>query len=370
MWGAEKQLLQLIQYLQNSKHSFKVFSRSVDGLPNREIISKKGLIHRLPTTTVPGLSMLLFTLMLPFALLRSHFQKKFDLIHLPLPDLYLCTVAITRYLLDIPVIARIAADELDLSYSHGFWRLARFYIRSIILKMEAIQTLNPYAQKQAKNLGVPSDQIFLIPNGVRVPDRTKEYGDLTNQILYVGAMRHYPRKRRIEQKNLIYLIDAFGNSLDSVGKDKKLILVGDGNYRPVLEVYVSSKGLENNIEFVGYQTNVWKFLFNADIFVNPSHYEGMPNSVLEAMAAGLYVLCSDIPEHRYLIGDNEYGDLFEKSDKSAFVEALTRFYSNPDKCIQKAKRARELIQQSFSISICSMDTLTMFYRVVKMKDRS
>ena len=106
-----------------------------------------------------------------------------------------------------------------------------------------------------------------------------------------------------------------------------------------------------------------QFLYS-DIFVNASHFEGMPNTVLEAMAAGVCVLCSDIPEHRFIIGNNEYGELFDKSDVKDLTSKLIRFYNNPERFIEKAHKGRELIQRRFSMEKISESVLSMFSKVI------
>ncbi|GAI79210.1 unnamed protein product, partial [marine sediment metagenome] len=64
--------------------------------------------------------------------------------------------------------------------------------------------------------------------------------------------------------------------------DLRLILVGDGNYRTYLERYVHEKGVQSKVSFEGYQLYIDRYILDSDIFINPSHVEGMPNTVLEA----------------------------------------------------------------------------------------
>jgi glycosyltransferase involved in cell wall biosynthesis len=103
-------------------------------------------------------------------------------------------------------------------------------------------------------------------------------------VLFVGHLQ--------ERKGVDLLIRAFRQVLDA-GVDAHLVIVGgpveaeDLHYVELLEVIVSESGLNEYVVFVGPQADVIKYLFAADVFCLPSHREGMPNVLLEAMACGL-----------------------------------------------------------------------------------
>ena len=363
MWGAEKQLLRIATMLKSTPHRVTIISKRMKGSPNREHLSDRINIERVFTTGIPGLSMLLFTIALPIILLRIHLKERINIIVLPLPDFFIFTVSLLTKLLRIPLIARVAADELNPIYSHGFWYIVRLMIRSFILKTDAIQTLNPTTHRIALEQFCDPNKVYLIPNGVDLPEIPKDYNNLSKRILYVGAMRHYPDKLRVEQKNLMGLIDAFGELLKLM-PDIKLVLVGDGNYRTHLEAYTRSKRWETSVSFEGYQRDVRNYHYNSDILVNASHYEGLPNAVIEAMATGMYVLCSDILEHRYLLGNNKYGGLFDRLRSQSFVEKVVSFYDKPEVYIKKAGKARKLVEERFSIDTTFHLMMSMFVKVV------
>ena len=363
MGGAQRQLIRIAEELKSTRVKITVLSAQVKNCVAQEEVSENFIIKRLPTTTIPGLSMFLFMLLLPLALFIQHIRYRFNLIYLPLPDIFIIDLLMIRAILRIPVIARIAATELDLKYYHDSWLSIKLLIKSSILRMDAVQVLNPETFKRALDEGRTNQNTYLIANGVVIPNQQRAYPKLTNEIIYVGAMRHRPERLTIEQKNLVFLIDAIEQFLEDY-PEHRLVMIGDGNYRAHLERYVQSKGLQNNIHFLGYKTEVWSYLLYSDIFVNASHFEGMPNTVLEAMAAGVFVLCSDIPEHRFIIGNNEYGELFDKSDVKDLTSKLIRFYNNPERFIEKAHKGRELIQRRFSMEKISESVLSMFSKVI------
>jgi len=79
----------------------------------------------------------------------------------------------------------------------------------MILNCDAIQTLNDQVFTYAKSIGVDEKQLYIISNGIENVYETKDYKKLTKKIVYIGAMRYFPKKHKIEQKNLQFLIQAF-----------------------------------------------------------------------------------------------------------------------------------------------------------------
>lgn len=94
------------------------------------------------------------------------------------------------------------------------------------------------------------------------------------------------------QKNHEFLIDLF-NELHKVNSDSVLVLVGKGNLENKIKNKVKKLGLENDVLFLGVRKDIPKLLCAFDLFLFPSFYEGMPNTVIEAQTTGLPCLISD-----------------------------------------------------------------------------
>jgi glycosyltransferase EpsD len=103
--------------------------------------------------------------------------------------------------------------------------------------------------------------------------------------------------------------------------EMRFILVGDGKYLKKMKQYARDANLEQYIAFPGEQDNVLDYYSIFDVFVLPSFWEGLPYVLLEAMACGLPVICSSIPNHLEVVKNNhcaltinpyEMDDLFHK----------------------------------------------------------
>lgn len=107
----------------------------------------------------------------------------------------------------------------------------------------------------------------------------------------------------------------------------KLCFVGDGYLRKKLEDQVASLGLESKIAFLGYRSDVPELLAAADILVLASDREGLPRSIMEAMASGLPVVATDIRGNRDLLEGNA-GVLVEPRSPDQLSEAIDCIFSD------------------------------------------
>lgn len=150
----------------------------------------------------------------------------------------------------------------------------------------------------------------------------------------------------IERKGHIYLLRA----LEKMGEERerlRVLLVGDGPLEESLRGFVRDAGLERHVVFAGYREDIPRLLAGADIYVLPSLSEGMPRSILEAMAMELPVITSDIRGCRELVVDGETGLLVPPADAGALAEALCRLAGDADLRRRMGEAGRQRVQQEF-----------------------
>ncbi|MGQ9667117.1 MAG: glycosyltransferase family 4 protein [Anaerolineae bacterium] len=150
----------------------------------------------------------------------------------------------------------------------------------------------------------------------------------------------------IERKGHIYLLKA----LELLGAEAgalRLLLVGDGPLEDSLRKFVRDAGLESRVTFAGYREDIPRLLAGADIYVLASLSEGMPRSILEAMAMELPVIASDIRGCRELVGHGEPGLLVPPADAGALAEALCRLADDAKLRQSMGRAGRRRVLQEF-----------------------
>ena len=140
----------------------------------------------------------------------------------------------------------------------------------------------------------------------------------------------------------------------------RLLLVGEGSQRFRLGTLARELGIEDTIEFVGYQTLIQPWLARMDCFVLPSRYEGCSNALLEAMAAGRPVIATRVGGTPELVDDGVSGLLVPSEDAEALARAIVDLCCDTEKAKQMAARAKERVQQRFALSRMVCET-TDFY---------
>ena len=149
--------------------------------------------------------------------------------------------------------------------------------------------------------------------------------------------------RLVHQKGLDLLLEALAGC-PGPAASWPLVLVGDGVERPALERQALSAGLVDRVQFAGFQRDPLPFLLGASVFVLPSRFEGMPNALLEAMAAGLAVIVSDAsPGPLEVVEHRRSGLVVPAGDVEALASALAELAADPQLCRALGRAARRRI---------------------------
>lgn len=151
--------------------------------------------------------------------------------------------------------------------------------------------------------------------------------------------------RITKEKGLGYLLSALSNLDKEWPKNSYIIVVGDGNYLAEFTREISSFQHRDKIVVVGSQSNVKDYLFASDFFIQPSLHENHSISLLEAMAAHLPAIATDVGGNSEIIKENVVGVLIEPFDAFQIYYALKQFFTDYDKL---AQYKRNIMQYNFS----------------------
>jgi glycosyltransferase involved in cell wall biosynthesis len=146
-------------------------------------------------------------------------------------------------------------------------------------------------------------------------------------------------------------------------KRKKMIIVGDGPQREELAVLAHSLGIASDVRFIGFRSDRLEFLRGFDVFVLASRLEGIPRCLMEAMAAGIPVIASDIPGCTDLIEHGQTGLLFELNSVESLLNNLLDARS-PEIAKRLATNGRRHILENYSAAAMSRQYEKIYDRLL------
>jgi glycosyltransferase involved in cell wall biosynthesis len=157
----------------------------------------------------------------------------------------------------------------------------------------------------------------------------------TRIALTVGRLNH--------QKGYADIIPAI-SSITQEFPDVRFLWVGEGEEKENLVRKIKEHSVEDKVLFLGYRSDVPRLLKAADVFVFPTHFEGLPFSAIEAMANGLPIIASDASSIPEIIEHKVHGLLFSTGDSCELLEKLRWALRYPEKMQEMAEKAKLHVQ--------------------------
>jgi glycosyltransferase involved in cell wall biosynthesis len=148
------------------------------------------------------------------------------------------------------------------------------------------------------------------------------------------------------------------------GRPFEAVFVGDGPDRPAVEEEVRRLGLEPAVELLGERDDVPELLGTADVFVLSSHSEGLPLSILEAMAAGLPVVASNVGGVSEVVVDGDTGLLVPPGDAQSLAAAIERLLEDPPLCRRLGEAGQNRVAEHFDLAAVQQAHLDLYRRVL------
>mgnify|MGYP004459216929 FL=1 len=179
----------------------------------------------------------------------------------------------------------------------------------------------------------------IIGNPIRVNLPVWDSVDHEHIIIAVG--------RLTEQKNWPMLLNVF-KRFKSRNKEYRLEIYGTGELQETLQNRIDSMSLSNSVQLCGHSDHIGERLKKAEIYVSTSDYEGISNSMLEAMAVGVPVICTDCPAGgaRAYIQNGENGFLVPVRDEEMLLSRMEELCSSKElqtKFSQEERKLREIL---------------------------
>jgi glycogen(starch) synthase len=212
--------------------------------------------------------------------------------------------------------------------------------RCIVRSADRITGVSAAVASHAGSLGASSSQVQVIPNGV---DTSLFFpAEQVPEIPIVLAVG-----RLVPNKGMDTLVKSVPGVLRSV-PNVRFVIAGDGPTNSSLRKLVESLGVEDSVEFLGHRSDVPDLLRGATVFSRPSTLEGMPLTVLEAMATGLPVVATPVGGTPELIVDGQNGYLTPVGDSAELADAIAMVLSDPDGAARMGLRNLETVRSEYT----------------------
>jgi glycosyltransferase involved in cell wall biosynthesis len=245
------------------------------------------------------------------------------------------------------IVSSIRTHNLDKPWWQLFLdrRTARWACRVVFNSREAV----PFA---LANEGVTEEQVVYIVNGARISP-AKPDAKTAALRAELGLPHRNPKvlgmvARLHPQKGHIDLLRAFALVLKEV-PETILLVIGDGALRKTLEHETARLGISDQVRFLGDRSDVLDLLFVIDLYVHTSLFEGMPNAVMEAMAAARPVIATAVDGTKELIINNQTGWLVEPGHPAVLAARIIFALRHPETARQMGLAAAERVKVHFSI---------------------
>jgi glycosyltransferase involved in cell wall biosynthesis len=255
-------------------------------------------------------------------------------------------------------VKHLVASERCVDPWKGWHQLA--IDRWLARRTDAIVVNSPGVRDFYLRQGLPAEKFHVIANGV-APSAPSDISreQLLAQLglppgsrLIAAVGRLWPQKR---VKDLIWATDLLHNIRD----DAHLLIIGEGPQRARLERYRDQCCVRDKVRFLGARDDVPRLMPHFDLLWLASDYEGLPNVIMEAMAAGIPVVATDIPGNRDLVVNRETGYLVPVGDRAAFGRWANKILNDAALARQLGSAGKDRVLAHFSVEqmVCRHATL-------------
>lgn len=226
-------------------------------------------------------------------------------------------------------------------------------------------------KKLIEKYGFPEGKTISIPSGIsedffhikREPDVKSRYG-LDRDTKVITSIGRLCREKGHETtiSAIKSVIKYFPNT--------KFLFVGDGGRRKKLEEKISSLGVDQYVLFTGFIRDVKEIFSFSDVMVLSSWSEGLPQSLLQAMASGVPVVATKVGGVPEIVIDGKTGILVNPGDSQGLSEGIIKILKNSDITSEFVKNARELVKNKYTITHMLDKTEELHQQLLRQKGKA
>lgn len=251
-------------------------------------------------------------------------------------------------LFKIPIIISsvVSVDDWKKWYHCLLEKITSYLANMIIVNSEAVKL------RLIRRDKIAVDKIKVLYHGVNINKFDLRTADskkfrkelhLSDDTFIIGTVC-----RLHEVKGIEYLLKAYSIISKQI-EDSLLIIVGDGPKKKDLEDYSMQMGISPNVIFLGSRHDIPDILATFSIFVISSLWEGIPNTVFEAMAMKVPIVSTDVGGISEILENGITGYLVNPCDSSSMAESILNVYNNTESALEVSNKAYEMVSKNYTL---------------------
>jgi len=246
-------------------------------------------------------------------------------------------------------------DIYDLDGSNKKYQYLRRIINPFVTKW--IPVSKELADWLVGVVKLPKAKVKLIYNGIDLElyRPKKQYSNGQCIIGTVGRMAAVK-----DQLTLIKAVEVLLTHYPDLKSVIQLKLVGDGELYSTIQSYIKEHALQDNIELLGARNDVAEILQQFDVFILPSLAEGIPLTILEAMATALPIISTQVGGVPELIDNSTHGYLIEPQDIKDLAKKIKQYIDQPELLELHGLKGREKVEKNFSLQAMTDQYLQLY----------
>lgn len=363
LYGAEKMLLTLVSEQMAAGLLPTVLSAGETGIQNKpiEVEARRLGIPVIPWRMNPG-----FNLKAARDILRWAQSENYQILHSHGYKFNVLMGLWPESIRKIPLIATL----------HGYVRAKRFtkawvyetIDRLILARLRRVVLVSEAMKRQVPEKIARSSKTVVIPNGMSIGSIRESASSEPAEAVF-GFLSRFDSivlgvGRLSAEKGFDRLLEAFAvlrQSHELLG----LIIIGEGKQRAALERQVSDLGLEDFVQLPGYVDEVPAVMKRSDVLCMPSLTEGLPITLLEAMAVGIPIVACDVGEIDYVLGHGAGGRIVRYEGASQLAGELAAVLDHKDSVDEQVEWARNRVETDYSANAVMESYLAVYRQVTQ-----
>jgi glycosyltransferase involved in cell wall biosynthesis len=377
--GVGRQAVALTESFQRKNLSVFVICRKMKGLPEWKpdrsvpILKLRTVfphMHDLEEKTMKNfLISLSFCVNLIITLIKQ--RNDYDIVHFHGASLPLILSLLPLKIMKKKVVAKVAGAKMDIeagSFRDKYLFVGNLFI-VILKKVDAFIAISSEIRNDLLKDGFEEQNIHDIPNFIKEEEFHPE--DRQDKIIAIKNRLGIDLDKKIitfsgrlvQRKRVDILFEAIAEIMKS-RRDLQVMILGHGELKGKLELLAEEHNISSYIAFRNFVPNILDYLQITDIFVFPSVKEGMPNSLLEAMACRLPVVATRIGGVVDIVSDRENGLLVKPGSAEELRDALLTLLQDRQLSSEFAGKAYETIKRRYTIGRVADKYITLYEKLV------